>query len=725
MRFRLKPQLAVQLVAAILLPILIVSGALSVSMIQGRREQLIEQARLRAQQAGQTAVAIYSDRIAFAQLLAGLLSDRPVLTQRLSVGNTAGLQEFVQQTRNDTLFDLVTIADARRAILAQDGVRTLWRPGHAVTDPLTFWGLPNVGLVVQVTAPIDQAGAQPGRFVGSFVVDERFISNLRGQTNLDKSILFGDQLVATSLAGRSLQSRGFLQAAVAEPVLQGDSPVVIETAVGDAAYLAHYTPLHRPGGQVIGAVEVLLPLAPVYAAQRQATVTLLVITLLAALAATLLGWFLARRLSNPIRQLAWAADALGSDLTQAVQVRGPREIQMLSESIEQMRRHLYAAHVALEAEKARYANILESVEEGVVTLDLDERVTSLNQSAEAVLGVDRASAQGMALGQLVPLQRDTTLTLAHIPPAGALTLAIRTHDGRQLTVAATRSQVHTPAGDAPGEHIVVLRDISEEAALRQLKEAFLANITHEFRTPLSALIASLEILREDSETLTPSERGQMLTAVHLGVQQLDTLVQNLLDSASLQAGYFRVDPDATRLAPLIEEAVDIMQPLVQQRGQTVAVALPATLPPVLADDRRIVQVLVNLLSNASKFGPRGDTLQVMVQVRPSDVHVAVTDHGPGIAASRQAHLFERFVRPGAETIRAQGVGLGLAIVKAIVERHGGEVIVQASDEEGTSFAFTLPRAPDPIVAEFPDLSPDAGAVQALEDEVAHESPAGR
>jgi signal transduction histidine kinase len=219
----------------------------------------------------------------------------------------------------------------------------------------------------------------------------------------------------------------------------------------------------------------------------------------------------------------------------------------------------------------------------------------------------------------------------------------------------------------------------------------------------------------------------MLTAVHLGVRRLDALVQTLLDSASLQAGYFRVDPDATRLAPLIEEAVDIMQPLVQQRGQTVAVALPASLPPVVADDRRIVQVLVNLLSNATKFGPRGDTLQVAAQVGPSDVCVAVTDHGPGIAASRQAHLFERFVRPGAETIRAQGVGLGLAIVKAIVERHGGRVMVQSSDEDGTTFAFTLPRAPDRSVAEFPNLSPDARAVQvlALEGEVAHESAAGR
>ncbi|HEX5688470.1 MAG TPA: hypothetical protein VFX76_00610, partial [Roseiflexaceae bacterium] len=238
MRFRLNPQLAVQLVAATLLPILMVSGALSVSMIQGRHEQLMQQARLRAQQAGQTAVAIYSDRIAFAQVLASLLSERLVLTQRLSVGNTANLQAFVQQTRNDTLFDLVTITDANGTTLAQDGRSSIWRPGYATAEALTFWDIPDVGLVVQASAPIDQAGAPPGHFVGSFVIDAAFLSSLDTQTNLDKSILFGDQLVATSLASRNHQG-GFLQADVADQVLRGDSSVVIETVVDNAAYLAH------------------------------------------------------------------------------------------------------------------------------------------------------------------------------------------------------------------------------------------------------------------------------------------------------------------------------------------------------------------------------------------------------------------------------------------------------------------------------------------------------
>jgi hypothetical protein len=292
MRSRFYQQLAVQLVLVTLIPIVLVSGMLSVSMIQVRREQLLEQARLRALQAGQTASAIYTDHLAFARLLAGLLSDRLVLNQQLSRENRLGLQEFVHQTRTDTLFDLVTIVDGAGQVLAQAGATEIWRSGRPVTDELDFWGVPNLGLVVQVSAPIRQGDRDPGRFVGSFEIDADFLTGLRDQTSLDKSILFGDQLVATSLAGRAGAARGFLNGAVANQVLGQGTPLVIEATIADVPYLVHYTPLRRPDGPVIGAVEVLLPLAPVRAAQRQATATLLVTTIVAALAATLLGWLL-------------------------------------------------------------------------------------------------------------------------------------------------------------------------------------------------------------------------------------------------------------------------------------------------------------------------------------------------------------------------------------------------------------------------------------------------
>jgi PAS domain S-box-containing protein len=443
----------------------------------------------------------------------------------------------------------------------------------------------------------------------------------------------------------------------------------------------------------VGTVEVLLPLAPVRAAQRETTLALLGGVGLAVLTAALVSWLLAQRITRSIRQLGRAAQQIGAgEFTAPVAVAGPMEIVQLSVAADQMRAQLATTHAALAAETARYLNILESTSDAILLFDQAEQVILINRGAERLLGCQRQTATGARLSQLVRLHGDDTLELERIPLHGACHLAVQQADGRVLTVAASRASIQDDQGNAPGEQIVVLHDVTDAVALGAMKDAFLANVTHEFRTPLAALIASLEILRNEHGDLSPAEQQQMFGALQNGVQRLDTLVQNLLDSASIQAGYFRVQPEMTQLMPLITEALELMEPLVRQRNQRIAVAVPPDVPPVFADDRRLVQVLVNLLSNASKFGPRGDTLQIVVEREEELVAVAVTDHGPGVAESRQGHLFERFLRPGSETVGAQGAGLGLAIVKAVVEGHGGSIVVRSAGEHETTFRFTLPIA---------------------------------
>jgi two-component system sensor histidine kinase KdpD len=125
------------------------------------------------------------------------------------------------------------------------------------------------------------------------------------------------------------------------------------------------------------------------------------------------------------------------------------------------------------------------------------------------------------------------------------------------------------------------------------------------------------------------------------------------------------------------------------------VELPLKLPPLYADEPRLIQAMVNLLSNASKFSPPDEPIRLSVSALDGAVQIAVTDLGPGVAPARQANLFERFLRPGTETVRAQGAGLGLAITRAIVERHGGTLALAQSNAGGTTFAITLPQAAVP------------------------------
>jgi signal transduction histidine kinase len=235
--------------------------------------------------------------------------------------------------------------------------------------------------------------------------------------------------------------------------------------------------------------------------------------------------------------------------------------------------------------------------------------------------------------------------------------------------------------------------VSEEEVMHRLVGHFLANIAHEFRTPLSALAASVELLRDQAPDLNPAELQELLTSLHLGVLVLQSLIVHLLESGSIEAGRFRVFPTPSDLVQLIAEVTQTMQPLLAKRRQSLHVEMPASLPLVEADPRRTVQVLINLLSNASKYSP--DDTEIIVSVIAADgrVRVSVADQGPGIPAESRTDLFRLFMQDRGspdDRLARGGTGLGLSVVKAVVEAQGGQVGVDDRPGGGAIFWFTLP-----------------------------------
>jgi two-component system phosphate regulon sensor histidine kinase PhoR len=171
------------------------------------------------------------------------------------------------------------------------------------------------------------------------------------------------------------------------------------------------------------------------------------------------------------------------------------------------------------------------------------------------------------------------------------------------------------------------------------------------------------------------------------------LVDNLLESASIEIGHFRVSPCSTDLAQIIAECVRIMHPLIDKHEQTINVALPGSLPQVQADPKRIAQVMINLLSNANKYSP--DRTEIFLSAKTTDelIRVSVANRGTGIPAERHKSIFQRFSQLDQINNDTQGgAGLGLSVVKAIVEAHGGEVGVEDHPGGGSVFWFTLPMA---------------------------------
>jgi signal transduction histidine kinase len=246
---------------------------------------------------------------------------------------------------------------------------------------------------------------------------------------------------------------------------------------------------------------------------------------------------------------------------------------------------------------------------------------------------------------------------------------------------------------------------------KALTEHFLASVSHEFRTPLTAVAASVELLIDQAAELSPAELHELLNTLHLGVLNLHKLVDNLLESANIEAGRFRVHPRPANLGEIIADAAATMQPLLDRHGQRLVVELPAAIPVVMADPRRMVQVLVNLLSNASN-AQRGlaDTANGQITISAiaegdaqrlptsaQTVRVLVADQGPGIPADQKVELLRgrRFAVPsgaGRADDYPTGFGLGLSVVKAIVEGHGGHWGIDDRPGGGAVVWFTLPRA---------------------------------
>ncbi len=226
--------------------------------------------------------------------------------------------------------------------------------------------------------------------------------------------------------------------------------------------------------------------------------------------------------------------------------------------------------------------------------------------------------------------------------------------------------------------------------------SLLSAVAHDLRTPITALAMSAELLAEDVDALDPGQIRGMVAGIHRQALWLQGLVENLLCATVLGEGRFEIHPQPIMLAEVLQEVRPVVEPLLAQKGQRLRVSAGRAHREVSVDWRRIGQVLVNLITNASKYAGRDTPIEVRCGLRSQAVRVTVADRGPGLPVGGGERLFAAFER-GAEDKRSgkEGVGLGLAIVKAIVEAHGGRVGAANRRGGGASFWFELPLLSGP------------------------------
>jgi two-component system sensor histidine kinase KdpD len=221
----------------------------------------------------------------------------------------------------------------------------------------------------------------------------------------------------------------------------------------------------------------------------------------------------------------------------------------------------------------------------------------------------------------------------------------------------------------------------------------LSAIAHEIRTPVTALATASEIILEDLDHMSREDLLRITETMHRGAIWLQGLVENLLCAATITEGRLRIYPRRLSLGELARQVIGVVEPLLRQRGQWIRVIERRGGGTVLADGRRIGQVLINLLANASKHGRPGTRIDVQIGQRDGQMRVRVADRGPGLPPVGTQALFASFTR-GTEAARSgvDGVGLGLAIVRSIVELHGGTVGANQRRGGGAVFWFDIPLA---------------------------------
>jgi PAS domain S-box-containing protein len=502
----------------------------------------------------------------------------------------------------------------------------------------------------------------------------------------------------------------------------------IETWPDGTSYLVGYAGsrghLTSPG---LGwRVLVRQPLDVAYARLRTLQMQVLAWGVTLAALFSLIGWWASRAVTRPLLELAGAArrleqgervevrpshayrevEVLGSALNAMVgklreQSEALRELNAgLEQRVEHRTAELREAFERVRSSEQRTQTIIESALDPFVGIDLQGRITDWSSRAEAVFGWAREEAIGRNAGELLVPRRfagSFETALKQYQRTGAtghlsqpLERVLVDRGGREIPVELRIGLVTT------GEErffTAFIHDISHRKEVERMKDEFVSTVSHELRTPLTAIYGSLDLLTSGAAGELPAEAKQLLAISHESTDRLVRLINDLLDLEKIASGKIEYRMQPQPLRPLVEQAIRDTQGYAERLGVRFELQADAE-PRALADADRIVQVCVNLLSNAAKFSPANAVVQVTLQVQDGLARVGVADSGPGVPPEFHQRVFERFAQADSSDRRAKGgTGLGLAICRSIVEAHGGRLAFTSEPGVRTEFFFEIPALP--------------------------------
>ncbi|MBI2186638.1 MAG: PAS domain-containing protein [Acidobacteria bacterium] len=538
---------------------------------------------------------------------------------------------------------------------------------------------------------------------------------LRDQTRLIAELLSSGATTGADLEGEADRLAELLQARVtliaADGRVAGDStldgadlaamenhstrPEVQQARTGEVAVVERYSTTVdadllyaavRATHPEIAYVRVALPLTAVAEQVRRVGVNALLAFALAAPVAVALAWLSSWLLSRRLEEIAAVARRYNTgDLAKPAYDFGDDELgtvaRVLDASVQELARRLEE----LSRDRARMEAILSGMVEGVLVLDREGRVQSVNRAAQAMLHVDEAAIGRPYLETIrhpdISAQLTTALAGGQAEPR-ELPLA---RDGRRTFMARA-----APVGGASGGAVLVLHDITDLRRADQIRRDFVANVSHELRTPLTAIRGYVEALADAHDGAESAETRGFVEVIARQTARMERLVADLLRLARLDARQETIDVAPCDVGQICAAVRTDLAPAIDARRQRVTISVDDAARTVPADAAKLHDIVRNLVENAVNYSPEAAEIHLEAARRNGAVDIVVSDSGPGIPPSDLTRVFERFYRVDRSRARPGGTGLGLAIVRHLVELHGGRVRAENRPEGGARFTVTLP-----------------------------------
>jgi len=443
--------------------------------------------------------------------------------------------------------------------------------------------------------------------------------------------------------------------------------------------------------RVLGVVRLALPLTEIKEKLSNIYKIIIYSLLIGGLISLALGAFVGRSFSTPLSEMkSLAQKIVHGDFSHRIRIKSKDEIGQLAESLMEMSEQLEKKIKAITEDKNKMEAILSSMREGVIVFDKNENILLFNSSLYQMLELRSEKHIGRPFWEIISNNEINSILKQTLKKEDSLSAQVSLLYPETMIIHIQTAPINDDQGRLLGI-VGVFHDITNLKKLEKARSEFIANVSHELKTPITSIIGFVETLRNGAED-DIKKRDEFLNIIQSQSQRLINLLNDILSLSRIEFREIGMNFQPVSIKEIFDNTRALYKNKIESKKQSLRVDIPSKLPRVLSDPEMIAQAFSNLIDNAIKFTPEKGQIKVTAREIDNFVQIDISDTGIGIAEKHLPRLFERFYRVDKARSREMGgTGLGLAIFKHIIQAHGGKVGVESELGKGSRFFFTLPK----------------------------------